>query len=242
MGLLPPITLADAVKLVRSEVGDWSDTSDLVNTPPSHISRLELGTPATRRIDGVNTLFQVAHFPVLSAVPLSSVIQVQDDVGNPFGVSAAPPTNLTLGLINLTSAPASPAQAVFFTYFSIFYLDTDYIRWIQRAMEELGFTAVTSLTDQIGIDPRLNPALISFAKYLVYKMNATQTANFFDFSVGGKDEKKGMEAVNWEKLAAAELKVFQGLRDDPYKRQGRREAPAWAFSPVTNQQIYGGTR
>lgn len=239
-------TLQAAVNAVRRRVNDWIDTSAVTTDPPSHLSRLEPAIPRSGKIDGLNVFFSVSHYPVVSKVVagVETVVTVQDDKGNLFAIDVAA-TDYTRGILALQLAPDPGTSAVIMaTYFSMFYQDARYIDWINRGLNWMGFPEVAALGDLVsGLPDGLKRALVEFAASQAFLANSQQSADFFNFSVGGKTEDMADVAKNWREEAAAANKLALQMRNDYYNpRQGRALAPAMAISVPSDQQPWTPTR
>lgn len=225
------LTLGEAVVELRNQIDDRVDVSDVADNPPSHISRLEPGIPVSGLIDGSNDRFRVAHYPVLTSGTIGDVIQVEDQAGNAFTVDV-PGSDFLRGIIRLTLAPSNPpSQEIRITYFSKFFFDEQLRKFIRQGVKFCGVSqAPVADGDALGVGEGLHDAVLAFASYLAYKLLSTKTADFFNFSAGGKTEDKGEVPKNWADLAKTAYADAIKLRSDPYIRQGRRDAPATGFA------------
>jgi hypothetical protein len=228
---VPALTLGTAVTALRNEIEDRVDVTALTTNPPSHLSRLEPGIPVSGVIDGVNKRFRVRHYPVLTAATIADVIQVEDQAGNAFLVDV-PTSDFLRGIIALTTAPASATSTeVRFTYFSRWFFDAQLVEFLQRACEFVGVGAVPTLTtDPLGVGESQQPTALKFAAHLCAKMLSTKTAEFFDVSAGGKDASASEIPKMYKALADELYTEAKELLENPYTRQGRREAPALSIT------------
>jgi len=238
-------TLQEAVNAVRRRVNDWIDTTALTTDPPSHLSRLEPAVPRSGKIDAVNKFFTITHYPVLSKVVggAETIVTAQDDKGNLFPIDVAG-TDYVKGVLKLQTAPDPSTSAIILaTYFSMFYQDGRYIDWINRALNWAGFPEVALLTDKVAIPDGMKRALVEFAASQAFLANSQQSADFFNFSVGGKTEDMEDVAKNWREEAASSNKLALQMRNDFYNpRQGRALAPAMAISVPSDQPPWTPTR
>lgn len=223
------LTLGQAITALRIEIEDRVDVSSISTNPPSHLSRLEPGSPVSGSIDGVNKRFRVRHYPVLTAATIGDVVQVENEAGLAYAVDTGA-SDFLRGIIALTSAPASGVLEVRFTYFSQFFFDAQLTDFLQRGCEFVGVGAIPATSaDPLGVGEAQQPTVLKFAAHLCAKMLATKTAEFFDFDAGGKSAGASEVPKMWKALADELYEEAKELLENPNTRQGRALAPAVSF-------------
>jgi len=234
-----PYTRADARADLRKQLNDRIEVTDPVARPPSHLHRLENSTPVNGIISEANDRFLVKHYPVLSkiVVGVETLIQVQNQLGTLFVVDTVG-TDYTKGIIQLTTGPEAPTEVIYITYFSKWYLDEELDQALTEAQTFIGVSPVSDDVTALPVVDGLRPALLMYAKAIVFEANSTKTADNFNFSAGGKTENKADSAKQWEDKAEKSKKQAETLRDDFYTRKGQREAPAMAVGAPAGTSGY----
>lgn len=220
-------TRADARAELRQQLNDRIDTADVTVNPPSHLHRRELSTPANGAINGGNH-YLVKHYPMLSKVDgddLETLIQAVDELNASYIVDPFS-TDYLRGDVFL-DPPPNGVQAVFISYFSQWYLDSELNQALAEAQTFIGVQPVPDDATELNVDFGLRPALLMYAKCVIFEANSTKSADFFDHQAGGKVENKAEVAKQWEDKAAKSKKQAEVLRDDFYTRKGQRNAPAF---------------
>ena len=223
---------AEARAQIRSDIQDRIDTTDINLNPPSHLSRNEPAIPVTGSFDAVNKKFRVRHYPLLSKIvaTVETLIQVTDQVGAAYIVDTVL-TDYLRGIVALTAAPPTTTKKLLITYFSFWYTDDELNRTIEEAADFIleGGSGVTDDATNYPFADGLRPPFFAFARYKIFDALSTKTADFFDFSAGGKDEAKAEVPKMYQTKSEAAFDQAQTLRDAFYKRQGRQFVPAMGF-------------
>lgn len=230
-------TRVDARDELRKQLNDRIDTADVTVDPPSHLHRRELSTPANGAINGGNH-FLVKHYPMLSKETggLETLIQAVDENNGSYIVSI-PDTDYLRGDVFLDPAP-NAVQAVFISYFSQWYLDSELNQALAEAQSFIGVQPVPDDATELNVEFGLRPALLMYAKCVVFEANSTKSADFFDHQAGGKVESKAEVAKQWEAKAEKAKKQAEVLRDDFYTRKGQRNAPAFGIGAPAGTSGY----
>ena len=122
-----------------------------------------------------------------------------------------------------------------FDYFSQLYPYADYQSMLDEATEWIGGAA------GVDVAEGLYPAQIRYALSVFYNRRASDKAKEYASSGGGIGAQPQTPAQAFTNLAKSALQQAVTLRDDFYKRQGQRNAPAsgtMSYGISTNQNPY----
>ena len=180
--------------------------------------------------DGSNKTFRLAfQNPASSAIFMTYGATIRSASG--FSILDA-----ATGYLTVNPAPdANITQPFYFDYFSQLYADADYQTMLDEATEWLGGVAGTDQPEG------LYPAQIRYALASFYNRRASDKAKEYASSGGGIGAQPQTPAQAFTALAKAALAAAITLRDDYYKRQGQRNAPASGtvhYPMSTNQNPY----
>lgn len=184
--------------------------------------RASLGDSATSKLqrnenlikpDGVNKFFLLANFPVVSG----SIFITQDaSVRSQSGFTP----DYTNGSITFATAPAATLTKFCADYNYNIATDAEYTEFINDALSMLGLADITA------VPQGLEAALVTLAKYGYFTKRSTDYATRYDSSGGIAGHQVSTVTSNFLKLADKAFTQGTDMRDDFYKRQGRRAAPA----------------
>jgi len=184
---------------------------DDVDSPPSHCVRRENLRQSINgdQVDGSNKSFVLNNRKIIQA----TLVVISDG-------STVTPTAIDAprGMFTLTSAPAS---SLFVRYDHLFFSDDeidDHVLAGQR------FVGVSTVTD---VAYGLLEALTHKAAAHAFEELAAKTAQLFDASAGGKSISKASIKAHYLEKAKYHHGMAETEREAYYKRQGRREAPAY---------------
>ena len=184
--------------------------------------RTSLGDTATGKLqrnenllkpDGVNKIFLLANFPVVDA----SVFVTQDaSVRSQAGFTVDDAN----GIVTFTVAPLATLTTFRADYNYYFATDTEYTEFVAQALSYLG------MADISAVPQGLESAMVEYAKYAYYTKRATDYATRYDSSGGIAGYQVSSVTKNFLALAKAAFAMAADVRDDYYKRKGKRNAPA----------------
>ena len=192
--------IAAAIVRVRASLGD---------SAASKLQRFEnLFKP-----DGVYRIFFLANFNVVAGtVYVTQDASVRSQTG--FTVDTAN------GILTFTVAPLSTLTKFYADYNYYFATDAEYTEFVNQALSYLGIADIT------GVPQGLEAALIEYAKYAYYQKRATEYANRYNSSGGVAGHQVESVTKNYLALGKSAFTMASDLRDDFYKRKGKRNAPA----------------
>lgn len=200
--------LVPRVRIVASDLG----------TEPTNFHPGE--SPSGLR-DGANKTFRLAFpNPVAASIFMtygSGIIRQPAGAGT-FAILDQATGYLTVQPAGI--APDANLTPLAFDYFSQLYADADYQSMLDEATEWLGGVA--------GVDQAegLYPAQIRYALAAFYNRRASDKAKEYASSGGSIGAQPQTPAQAFTKLAQQAVAQAIVLRDDYYKRQGQRNAPA----------------
>ena len=176
---------------------------------------LHLGETPTGTRDGSNKTFRLAfQNPVTASLYMTYGTTVRTQAG--FTILDGP-----TGYLTVDPAPDSgTTQPFYFDYAAYLYLDAEYQSMLDEGTDWLGGTIGTDLAEG------LYPAQTYYALSMFYTRRASEKAPQFASSGGGIGAQPQTPAQAFTKLADWALRQAIIKRDDFYKRQGQREAPA----------------
>jgi hypothetical protein len=163
-------------------------------------------------------------------------------------VADGAPTNLTVyvngvatayasidkvsGVVVMNSAPTT-GSLVLVEYYFVLIADADYIDFAKDASRFVGTTPTfTALTDNSGVADLLVDACDHYIVHHCATKMSSLTSWYYQANAGNKSFNKDRLADKFSKTADEEMKTAVQLRDDVYKRQGQREAPAMVQSTI----------
>ena len=177
----------------------------------------------TKQVATGNTKFYVDNGPIASM-----------DVALVDGV-VIPSTAYTLdtakGLITFTVAPAT---SVFLTYYWYDFTDTQITDFAYRGLSQCGLsTGKGNEETDLSVSPEaLKTAVSEYSAHYAYSSLASKMARLFKASAGKKEIDKDNIYNKYKEGAKEYWDKAELTKDNYYKRQGRREAPAFAEAAV----------
>ena len=192
--------IAAAIVKVRTSLGD------------SAAGKLQRGENLPKP-DGVTTIFFLQNFNVVSA---SIYITADASIRSQSGFTP----DYANGIITFTVAPSASLTIFRADYNYYAATDTEYTEFINDALSLLGIAAVTS------VPQGLEAALVKLAQYGYFTKRATDYATRYSSSGGMVGQQVESVCANFTKLAKLAFDTGTTMREDYYKRQGRRAAPA----------------
>lgn len=198
--------------------------------PPSKIVRLENLRRGVNgdQVNGANKRFVLNNRNLVPAATYA-ITFLSDGV-------AVVPANFTqddlTGIVTLAAAQAAPAVSAQATYAFSYLTDDEVEEHITGGLDFVGQTDVANMAED-----GLLKALIHEAAALAAEQLAARAATLIDASAGGKAINKKSIKDHYVTLAEYYHKKAVEDREMFYKRQGKREAPAFGqFS--TKQRVY----
>jgi len=178
-------------------------------------------TPAGLR-DGTNKTFRLAfQNPVAASIFFTYGASI---IRQPAGSATFQVLDLPSGYLTVTPAAVAPdngaTQPMAFDYFSQLFSQSDYQTMLDEGTEWLGGVA------GVDVAEGLYPAQVRYALSVFYNRRASDKAKEYASSGGGIGAQPQTPAQAFTNLAKSALAQAVTLRDDYYKRQGQRNAPA----------------
>lgn len=217
--IIPGSSLALLIASLRVKGEDTATSNLILGENPSGQGNL--------KNDGSNTNFRLQNRNIVSG---SAYVTINSSYRSQSGFTV----DTVNGLIVFGSAPVADSDPFYFDYNFYWFADSDYQDFVTSAVEDLGFV----YADPIPVPSGLYPALIQYSLYYYWTRRSTQYAH--RYSSSGGQASQTIEAVtkNFMSLASQALKAAVQKRDDFYKRQGQRNAPAsstavYRIDPIT---------
>lgn len=197
-----------------------------------HIER----EPITHMIDGVRKRFSLAGRNILAAEDGGSV---SDPEVYKNGVAE---TGITWervgGSLTYDAAPTMPAGGADYIveYYWRFFSDSQYLAWAIDGAKFVGFAASYDggEDEAIGFNELLTDAVEHYMAHHAASKLANRTAWWFNTSLGNHSINKDTIATKFKAMSDELNKSAERLRDDVYKRHGKREAPSSKIVALTN--------
>lgn len=180
------------------------------DTPTANLIRQEVPQGA---VDGVNTKYRIEHYPVVSG-------SVYMTVGTSFRGQTGFTVDLVNGIIAYTVAPTAGSKPFECDYNYNWFTDTDHTQFLLSAAQSLGFAAA------VDVPTGLNPAMLHYALHHFWERRASAYANKYSSSGGQAGHSVEVVTKAYKALSDTAMKDADKMRDDFYKKQGRRENPA----------------
>ena len=204
------------------------------DTASSHIVYGEsLGNLPGQPVDGSNTKFRLGGqdghtLPVVASSVYVTIVGSSFRTQSGFTLSDA-----ANGILTFSPAPSNGAQ-VLVDYNYYWFADAFYNEFLTQAAQ----MALAGTTDSTSVPEGLKEAMMQYALYLFYGARASQYAERYSSSGGEAGQSVESVAKVYLSLANAAKKRADEIRDDYYKRQGQRHAPASAtvsyqIDPIT---------
>lgn len=202
------IDIPSGLSTLRNVANDRADSKFVYREKPSGLQ------------DGVNKLFRFLDRNLV--VPTWKIHLDAAEKSNPADWQVV---DAATGQFQFTTAPPVTV-AITGSYFYQDLSDAALVTYLILAAQREGFDTAFG----IDIPSGLQPAIVYFAAADAYYALAREFAERFDWSVESKTV--SMQAIADKYNALAKDFESRGIvaRDDFYKRQGRREAPASAAS------------
>ena len=192
--------IAAAIVKVRTSLGD------------SAAGKLQRGENLPKA-DGSTTIFFLQNFNI---VPGSVFVTQDTSVRSQAGFTE----DDINGIITFAVAPVATLTTFRADYNYYVATDAEYTEFINDALSMLG------LDDVAAVPVGLESALVKLAQYGFFTKRATDYATRYNSNAGGAMFAVESVCANFTKLATANFNQGTQMRDDYYKRQGRRAAPA----------------
>lgn len=145
--------------------------------------------------------------------------------------------DLVKGIVTVAGAVAAPVTTAIARYDFLRFLDIELDDHLTAGLRFLGRSTGVLSTDAPNVPEGLNEAFLHEAAANAFEELAARTANLFDASAAGKSINKASIKDHYLKLAKEKHEKAVQMRDDFYKRQGAREAPA-SGKFATTQRVY----
>lgn len=207
------------------------------DTPTSKVvfgEMLGSGDTPSFPVDGVNTVFRLKK-PALSDAAGAPTYTFFTIVGH--GAVARSQSGLTItdpanGIITFSAAPnpgngtypVAPPSGVYVDYNWVWFMDSDYTEFLNLACEMV----LAGVTDPTLVQSGLDTAMMQYALSQFWYARASQYAE--QYRSAGGEASEDVQTVAQTYLALGKAANARGdyLKLDFYKRQGQREAPAFA--------------
>lgn len=180
-------------------------------------------------VNGSNTTFQLKNKP-LSDYAGSPVYMWLTIIGS--GAVTRTQSGFTIadqvnGIVSLTTAPnpgTSGNDGVYFSYNYQDYSDAKYANWLYQAAQ----MTLAGTTDPTTIPNGLSDAMLQYGVWLYALSRQAFFSRQYDSHAGDSSVSPQTRAQAYAALAKSAKAQADTLRDDYYKRQGQRFAPASA--------------
>ena len=206
-------TQADVRNQIRAVIDD-------LTSPPSHIVPQEnlRRNVYGDQVNGTNKFFRLNNRRLVANEPTTTTLVVVSD-----GTTLTPFTGYTEDIERgtFTITGTAPSTSLIVSYDFVLFLDAEYDLNITTGLSFIGYTAVSSVPDG------LVQALVHKTAALALKALASRAAPQFDAGAGGKSITKSSIKKQYLDLAKYHEDTAEKERENFYKRQGRREAPAY---------------
>ncbi len=174
--------------------------------------------------DGSTVVFQAYNQNLINAAagaPADPAVRVN-------GIASAWSTfNSAAGLVTLSSAPAAGAL-VYLEYYFVLMPDSTYLNFAQSAAKFVGLTpAFTMTTQDSGMSGPLAEAAVHYMASVAAQKMCSLSSWYYQAGAGNKNVDKAVIAAAFKDTSVEEYAAAVAVRDDFYKREGAREAPAW---------------
>jgi len=203
-----------------------SDTPDGKPVPGE-----KLGSEVTMPVDGTNRVFRLKSYPLVGAnASAGSVYVTILGTGAVFrSQTGFTITDYVNGFITFTVAPnpgtAGPNDGLYVDYNYNWFNDAKYTEFLNEGAQNLQLDAAV---DPTKVPSGLVPALLQYALGSFFRARAAQYADRYPSSGGEAGQNVQTVPQGYRAMANDCMKRGDSLRDDYYKRQGQRLAPAWA--------------
>lgn len=211
---------------------------DDLESPPSHFVRQEdlRNSPLGDQVAAGINFFQLANRRIVELTAATTTLVVIKD-----GVQLTPVTGYTDDPIRGTFVLVGslPTTSLFARYDFTLFLDSELNPPIEAGLRFLGLASGISniSTDVANVPEGLNHALLLEAASQCFEALASRTAPLYDASAAGKTLNKKSIKDHYLALAKQKHEEAMAALENFYKRQGRRDAPAFGqFS--TQQKVY----
>lgn len=180
------------------------------------------------------TVFYLANAPIVAS-------SVYLTTGTTFRTQSGFTVDTNNAILTFSVAPGASGSLpnpFVVDYNFNWFTDADYIAFIGRSLELLGFAAnISGTTTTTVLDTGLFPAVYELAKSWFYGRRATQYAEKYSASGGGQGQQVESVCKHFQDLEKVSYAEGIKKRDDFYKRQGQREAPSshavnYGISPI----------
>lgn len=220
------MALADIITSLRILIGDGPDSKVVLGE--------QLGSDPRCPVDGSNKNFMLGWQAKTTPIVATSVYVTIVGTGAQFrlqtGFTVSDATN---GIIAFASAPnpgTGQGQGVYVDYNYQWFTDAKLTEFLNEAAAQTN----SGTTDPTTVVDGLKEAMLQYA--LSHSLMARAAMYAERYATSGGEAGQSVEAVSkaLKSLSDAAIKRADTLRDDFYKRQGRREAPAVA---TTNYRV-----
>jgi hypothetical protein len=200
--------------------------TDLINklrivahdTPSSNLKTTEtpVGNTTNGKPDGVGTKFRLQHQNIVTG----SVFVTMGPLAADYRLASGFTLDAGNGILSFATAPASGLDPFFVDYNWQWFTDAEHKEFLDEAAANL------SAKDPTLVVAGLIPALMQFALSAYYNRLASRYAPLYSSTGGQTGHQIDVVTKSFENLAKDAFNRAVQFRDDYYKRQGQREAPA----------------
>jgi len=203
---------ADVVKDIRTEIDD-SDNSKFITDDVSN------------QMTSTNLIYKLNHRPVVSG----SEVVTKD--GTILATPAGYAINYTTGIVTLVAAPT---YSIVVSYFWQDFTDDQIDGFIYSGLQHIsqGTARADAETDFAALPQGLQVVVEHYALYHAFAALASKTIRLHKAAAGKKNVDKDQVAKKYQDAAKFWHDSADKEREDYYKRQGRRNAPASAENAV----------
>jgi hypothetical protein len=204
--------VADVIKDLRTELDD----SDYSKQATDDVSK---------QITTTNKIFTLNHRPIVAA---TEVVTVDGVI---LALTTGYTINNTTGVLTLVAVPSAIVTVSYFWYdFSDDQLDGFIFSGLNHV--SLGTTRTNAETDFAAAPQGLQAVIEHYALYHAFAALASKTIRLHKAGAGQKNIDKDQVGKKYQEAATFWHEAADKEREDYYKRQGRRNAPASAENSV----------
>lgn len=175
-------------------------------------------TDSGNTIDGVQTIFNVANFPVVTGKFMTIVAD------NKSAIPAA--TNEPIGQFTLAVAPTSSLYASYYYYL---FDDTTWTEFVNSAIEMLAIGTGNPTADIPLVPEGLLGVVKMYVGYFFCMRVAKQTGLWYNQRLQERVDDRDSISKKWASLADTQMKQAIIARNDFYQGSGKKNAPSMAI-------------
>jgi hypothetical protein len=235
---MPSTLTATEINLLRTLVNDDSTSKQ---------ARAEI--PQNTR-DGVRTVFQLLHYPIVSSGWASTDTDATNTsvyltTGTTVRTQTGFKVDVVNGLLTFNTAPTGAEDPWFVDYYWQWASDETMYSLLYIAAYDVGYNPVLLGygLDPYGTGPYSSPtttiptgltnAWYLYAKHHFFKMMASKYAWRFNSSGGGQGQQVDVVTKSYRELADEAWEEANAMKEAFAKRHGRRDVPAQATSRMS---------